>query len=68
MSSNSKLRDFSTKIPEEHTCPLCNLSNKGCKCIKHKCKCDILAMYCKWPGCLCKSCLDYNENCECQNG
>ena len=65
MSSCKKLRDFTKPIPEDHTCPLCNLDNKECECIKYECKCKILAINCIWPDCICSYCLKHQNKCEC---
>ena len=67
MSSKKKLRDFTQVMPEDHICPLCNLDNKDCECIKHKCKCEIEAINCIWPDCICNSCLETSKKCRCLN-
>lgn len=67
MSSNEKTRDFTKPIPEDHICPLCNLDNKDCECIKHNCKCNIIALECKWPDCVCYDCLQIIDVCRCKN-
>ena len=67
MPSNKIIRDFKEPIPEDHICPLCNLDNKDCECLKYNCKCDNLAINCQWPDCICNNCLQISKNCECNN-
>ena len=65
ISDNVELRDFTEPWPPEGFCPLCGKSDDECKCEKFNCKCNILAINCYWPECLCKECLEIN--CECNN-
>ena len=65
MSSKKNIRDFTESMPEDHVCPLCGLDNKDCKCIKYNCKCDILALNCIWPDCICSKCLQVSSKCRC---
>ena len=67
MSSKKNIRNFTEPIPSDCICPLCNLDNKDCECIKYNCKCDILAINCKWPDCICNECLQISKKCECNN-
>ena len=67
MSSQNKLRDFTSPIPEDHICPLCNLDNKDCVCVKYNCKCNVVALECIWPNCICNKCLYVQTKCECIN-
>ena len=62
----SNIRDFSKKIPELGFCALCNLLEEDCKCVKYLCKCDVLALNCTWPNCICTKCLDIKEKCSCK--
>lgn len=62
----SNIRDFSKKMPDRGFCALCNLIEEDCKCTKYFCKCDILALECFWPNCICKKCLELNSSCECR--
>ena len=67
MTSKKNLRDFTEVMPNDLICPLCSLENKDCKCIKYNCKCDILAIKCIWPDCVCAQCLEVTSKCRCSN-
>ena len=60
---NIVLRDFTEPWPDEGFCPLCGKKEENCKCEKLNCQCNILAIKCKWPECLCNNCLEII--CEC---
>ena len=64
---HKNLRDFNTIISNDNICPLCNISNKDCLCIKHNCKCKIIALKCIWPDCVCSNCLQMQDECVCIN-
>ena len=67
MASNKNIRDFTEPMPEDYICPLCNLDNKDCECLKYNCKCDKLAINCQWPDCICINCLQISKKCGCNN-
>lgn len=58
-----EIRDFTEPWPEPGICPLCGKKDEECKCQKFNCKCNILAIDCKWPECICISCLEINCGC-----
>jgi hypothetical protein len=62
-----KIRNFHEEMPPEGFCGLCNLKDAECKCIKHKCECDILSLNCEWPNCLCLNCDNFKKKCACNH-
>ena len=63
IKNDIETRDFSEPWPPEGFCPLCGKKDETCKCEKLNCQCNILAIGCKWPVCVCAVCLEIN--CEC---
>ena len=61
----SNIRDLTKSMPPEGFCPLCDKKNNVCKCEKLDCRCNIKAINCTWPECVCKNCLEID--CECYN-
>ena len=58
LSDESQIRDLTKPMPPEGFCALCGKKDEICSCQKYNCKCDILAIDCKWPECLCEDCLE----------
>lgn len=56
-----------TAYNKEGTCSLCNNKDKNCKCTILDCHCNISAIICKWPDCLCESCFELPKMCRCKN-
>ena len=54
------LRDLTKPWPADGLCSLCGKKDEACKCEKLNCQCGILAINCKWPICVCNSCLEIN--------
>lgn len=63
-NNKEEIRDFTKPWPAQGYCPLCSKKNKLCKCEKLNCHCNILAIECKWPECLCDICLELKCKCE----
>ena len=59
----SNIRDLTKPMPPEGFCPLCGKKNDICKCEKLNCQCNIEAINCIWPECICSHCLEID--CEC---
>lgn len=65
LKNKNKIRDLTKPMPPEGMCPLCGEINEECKCEMYSCKCDVIAVSCKWPECVCQSCLEIK--CVCKN-
>ena len=63
-SDKEVTRDFTQSWPEAGYCPLCSKTNKLCNCKKYNCQCNILAIECKWPECICCICLELKCQCK----
>ena len=62
-NNKNTVRDLTKEMPPEGFCPLCGKKDSLCKCEKLNCHCNIEAINCIWPECLCSVCLEID--CEC---
>ena len=64
IEEDTVIRDFSEPWPPEGYCPLCGKKNETCTCEKLDCQCNIKAINCIWPECICSDCLEINCGCN----
>ena len=62
-NSEINIRDLTKSMPPVGFCSLCGKKNDVCTCEKLDCKCNIKAINCIWPNCICDNCLEID--CEC---
>jgi len=64
IETNNDIRDLTLPMPPEGFCCICGKKDEKCLCEKFNCSCDIVALECRWPACVCEKCLEVVCICE----
>lgn len=64
VKESNSVRDLTLPMPPEGFCGICAKKNEDCLCEKYNCLCDISALECRWPACVCEKCLEIVCICE----